>query len=374
MNREVLSIPERQSRTPQIELVSGIHCVTSRQYGEVHNRVLAGDTSVSYWNPAVGTRLRQINPSLVTVDSSPSISGGPNSHSRLWLPGNPSDISDHATMNVLFGDVLYKGFMFPDGDIRNLDTNSIEYRIFRDLGKFENSAVQECIAKAFGESGATVLGGLGLIHAALQDKSQPASLIKGVVGAGLLGLAVARSVPVLDTYSTNTNLSKKLQTLTHLTRPHVFKSKWLDGRTAILISKTLNAMDELKLGDKEKAAIVMGFPHMYEAKNLLQNTRKRQSTIHAYARDMADKVGRLVHSYKDDLFRDDRDEQYFLDFLMTYIAMGDIVEVSDLPKNTPTTYEDIAASRKTVKKYIGSEVAEVVKDIGDPYRLFEGIT
>lgn len=276
-------------------------------YKEVDKRFKEGDLSAHLWPKEVTQRLRQYQPHLVSLDSL-SLMDSPTQHWWKWLPGSPREMTGRDSVLILAGDPLYATSWYDVGTDQKLFSKEVR--------KSELAELYKLVALSFAEGITTPILGASLLGKAASeylkkrqvrsspglDKAQEISRrqflgtsAKAALGTGLLAVSAGRAAPVIQSYSTNSELTPLLNTLTELTRPVIARSGWwLDGRTAFDIAKTNDGMGLLKESDvipnDAKASLVFGFPHTFESGPLLRDKQYRANVMREFAKHMIETI------------------------------------------------------------------------------------
>lgn len=333
---------------------------------EVRERFLKGDLTVHMWNPEVAKRMREYQPDVLGLDSLPAgfEGGAVGGIWWPWLPAGPKEMNGKDRIYVVGGDVLHQSLLVEG-----------EHEGFReDLGKAGWGKVEEYAKVAGAEFfGTGLLALVGLVAQAKFDGrlGRRTFLGKGLkaIGAAALAVTLGRMAPLVHSYSSMAQFSEFLQQITEVTKFRVASSVWLDGRTALLIAKTEDAMNALSLPAGAKASVVMGFPHAYEASPLLADKEKRAQKMREYAleleRDLFPAIVRQGWVDSDD----QEDREYIRNVILGIMSLSDIYEVQDPGVDkTDKPFEVIQNSVKLIKHYKSPEVVEALVPLGDPLK------
>jgi hypothetical protein len=109
-------------------------------------------------------------------------------------------------------------------------------------------------------------------------------------------------------YSTNPYIRELSEHVADITKPFFNESSWfIDGRTGLLIAKTLDTIDELSLEKDTVATILMGAGHIRNANEFISDENKRNFAIRDYynhywgALDAVFKDAQLDLKYREEL-------------------------------------------------------------------------
>lgn len=349
----------------------GMHIFPPLYGQEVIDRFLAGDLSVHGWNPEVARRMRQYSPVLLGLDSAASYIENTATHapSWFWLPGSPKQMSDRKAMYIVNGDLLHSN-LAPPGDKDNPMLPRLKQLGYSTLGDYIEKAAQEATLTL-------AVGFLSMLTSIRIEKQMTrrsflrsaALTIPKTVAAITVGSSIGRFSPVFQSYSTNPDFEKAFQAVTSIIQPKFSESTWLNGRTALVIAKTKEAMEVLKIPEGAHASVVMGYPHAYEAEVLMTDKTSRMEAIKAYAKEMVISIMPILEEL--DWVENDDDRRYVTDLTTTFFIQCDISLVKEPDKQQ--VRDPVVFTNKLLKKVVrfqSKEVAQAVSSIGDPYRYF----
>lgn len=360
-----LVIVDGQGKHYPLHYENGVHSFTDQMYDEVGKRFSFGDLSAHNWNPEVAQRIRKYSPYVLGLDTlSPSVFGNEQQPSWTWLPGSPKEMTGRDSIYVVSGDFLH----FQSVDKRD--------KMYEELQKVGWDKVMDYGIKSGLEDLAIIATAIGSLAGSLKTKTSRRGFIsKGLLGISSLATAVTegRLAPVAQSYSSDSSLEQILQDITEITRPRLANSSWLDGRTALVVAKTVESMDILDLPDRAAASIVMGFPHGYKANTLLLNKNARQEMVLEYAKNLVEDIlpiaKRLgMQSQNED---DDEYEQFVKDVIASILVTSEIYEV----KEPEFIYESDGIPRfsfqsNRINRSISSEVKEALSKFGNAEKYF----
>lgn len=307
VNRETQRSPEPTEKH-QIHFEPGVHpfpfadkVLGHPTFEELLRQFKKGDLGAHAWNPEVSQRMRKYGPSVIGLDSvSGSQEDVPVRLFWLWLPGSPKEMTGRNEVYIVGGDLLHSQIIDPPRSTE--DTISNEW--YNELNKIGWGKVEEYA----GGLGTELIGGhialpisMLLVYRLLSSRNKSEESVKNpsrrlflkraVATAGGLSLAafLGRLAPLMQSYSPTPKTENVAQKITDITKPFT-RSTWLDGRTALVIAKTIEAMDKLGLPQGSQGSVVMGFPHGYEAGNLLADKKARMKAIRQYAQEFFDSI------------------------------------------------------------------------------------
>ena len=318
---------------------------------EVKQKFESGDLTAHKWNPQVAQRMKQYSPLVLGLDSVPGLAV-PDFRHWEWLPASPHDMSGRDSMYLIGGDLLHWQYM-DDPE-------------FYELGW---SKVADYVKKGSAE-GISNLIVASVSIAALryyQEKFSRRRFLKGglaALGAAAAGLFLGKSAPVIQSYSPSSSTEGLSQVVTDLTKPWFSESKWLDGRTALIIAKTLEAMEILDLPTGTQASVVLGYPHLYEAGRLLTNKEFRKKTIREFAQEFFEETKDLTTGDRADW---EKDEELMEELIRDYGGIDGWVKFSIFTSFASSTISQITQPQSLTVKNPASTVAGLFKEI----KIFE---
>ena len=240
-------------------------------FGEVTKSIDSGDLSKHCWNDEVGERLSSYGPQILAIDSLAPVAGkylvnGDYGYEDkrwvwTWMPDRPKNFNEKGEVLVIAGDTNYQGV----GE--QLKTNLKEFKDQDRLGNLSLSKDEKeanaFLGKAFAE-GAITASVAGLVTSALiaayeKQNERPGAengshkfsrrkflKVAGGGAAVALGIGGGRTAAAygsaLAPNSALQEISDKVLDLTQGT--DFFSKSWLNGRTALLISKTNAVMEQ----------------------------------------------------------------------------------------------------------------------------------
>ncbi|KKS04927.1 hypothetical protein A2W45_02220 [Candidatus Curtissbacteria bacterium RIFCSPHIGHO2_12_41_11] len=308
---------------------------------DVEEKFLSGDLSAHNWvaGSAIARRMREYSPQVLALDTvisdfDPDIVRGENekAHVWRWLPASPREMSGRESIYVVMGDPLYQGILR-----RQVGQES---QFADELARLENSAIEDYVLKLIREEAATYVSTAALISGAIvlaQLRSRRGSQGDGerrgmsrrkflalAGGIPLLLVGARLSTPMMASIAPFERMTDFFQGVMEVTRYRFSHSNWLDGRTAVLISKTEEAMNILKPPRDASASILMGYPHGYEAPELIRNSQRRAFVTRGYAKEMFVAIDEVVKKVEFDISKQEAHEA-----LIDYLSLMDILKVND---------------------------------------------
>lgn len=377
---------------------------------DLRKRFNTGDLTAHAWNPQIAQRMRQYQPYVIGLDSVTGAFKTPaNDASWIWLPGSPKEMTSREKVYIVGGDLLHFHLI----GFGSYSKNEIDWgkQLDEKGWKNVNDYATGILAVEFlGEHVALPLSMLLAFRLLsrkraeddkeIRNPSRRALLKKAVVGIGAFAILsfFGKLTPLIQSYSPTSISEKPTRIMTDTVKP-ITRSTWLEGRTALVISKTMEAMKRLDVPQGAHGSVVMGFPHDYEAGSFLTNKQARMDAIRKYAEVFFEHVYptipydiwreiALAESYRDDIPDDETDalkdfvndfkntkaeewkRQYIMDTLLPFFTATIIYTVKE-----PNSYQvdDPHNAVRDLLDYTdyfpGEEVTEAVSPLGDPQRF-----
>lgn len=314
---------------------------------------LKGDLNMSLWSSdALKARLTQIQPDALCIDgimpNSASLRGK-TYHNWPLLPLRPRDLNPNQQIKLIAGDFFSLEFAV---DTLLSNSDAAHYKLIADT---RINTVKLSDAADLGAFGLGTLL-LGVLSDKRNDRRaflRNVGKISGYLALGSLGTTLGLAAGRLSGHRLgdligNPELYQVFVEVTQLAEAKLFKDDtwYRDGRTALLISKSLEA----KQG---KTAVVMGPGHIFGSTDMLHNKDRRTSQIKTFF----DKMSSFLESIKAE-----NPELQHVDItsrFRDYLPRYDILEVTD-PGDTPihpTDLETLGYIKQT-----GSFISEEIKE------------
>lgn len=364
---------------PGIHFEPGIH-PAGRNAQEESDRIYArfqdGDPRAHIWNTKLLTRISRYQPRLLTIDSLVPAIGDLNRFGQqdnpeeklLWLllPGKPSEINNSGELFVIKGDFGYFGdFLasFPNSDMQGaLNKRHNQENIASSLKMrgefFVPSAIYTlyfCLKQAKDMRGQPLT-----LEDMKKSLFQPITRRQFLKNSGIIGTALILaasgygrlSIPYNMGESINESDKELMLKLVEAARPRIFKLDQVDFRTAILIEKTQDAIDQLKLERPTPASIILGASHGYEARSLMESYENRRETIKSYTRHLMD----ILDLVSKDFPNVDKDKARRS--LLDHISAFDVASITDPgdPPYSPSLPDVVARNVKPLGSFSSQRV------------------
>lgn len=297
---------------PTIEFEPGIHPIDDGDSLGMIKKTQGGDVSSHIWNGEVADRMSGYNPSIVAIDSlepSPSINGQLSTEYKaaLWslMPDRPSKLNGSDEIFVLAGDntygepdangpisstlrlwtaiaMVYAGYKISAGTYAALRARAPEpedpdmpFTWPYDQEREDNPIYDQKRE----EPDTTPV----LTH---QQMSRRQFL--GMAGAGVaMGVSLSAMLSASMPFGFARDIAAKVNDKTDDITPDRLLDPdgiypYIDGRTALLIAKTRDAIEQRGFGDS--ASIVMGATHLAKADDFMSNPGLRDEHIREHAK------------------------------------------------------------------------------------------
>lgn len=338
---------------------------------QIRNKFVAGDLTAHAWNPQIARRMRQYSPYVLGLDSV----NGLNAWSETpiawpWLPGSPKEMSGRDTIYVVGGDILHHQF------IPTKEANQAGWDKVADYTK--NILGVEAVG------GHILLPvSLMILLSRLEKRVSRRNFLRLGAGVGALSLAafLGKLMPLMQSYSPTPSTEDLSQIINKINKP-LTKSIWLEGRTALVISKTMDAMKELNLPQGANGSVVMGFPHAYEVGDLLTDKHARMEAIKKYAQEFFEDLYGQANKYfweyalKQGAIRSINDEEgkkaYFMDQVLSEFVATSVYAIKEPSFYHTDNPKQTVADLTEFTTWFGSpEVMEAVSPLGNPEKFVQ---
>lgn len=329
-------VPEKVGQGPFITFEGGYHGQNS--WLKTKDTLETGNLDIHTWNKAVGERISKYKPRLLAIDSLvPTFSNTENKDLSLigkqrvwtWLPSSPRKINDKGEVVVVLGDsqdfdaatelAKKMGISLPQETFTKIDNDLDTYikKVGEDLAR---------------DGTATVLSGLLLAVATASLSTVPKDQMTRrkflklgtavAVGSPFFPL-VRRGATLTATYSSNNDVGNIAEYVMGLVKPRFIKDAMANGRTAMLISKCMHAMNQGLVPSNSYGSVVMGNYHGFEARNYLFNKGERQKAMETYTEGVVSYLQQILQAFPQINSKEARAK------LKEYLSMGDMVVVTD---------------------------------------------
>lgn len=335
---------ERHSDHADVRVEQGIHeskLLGVDRYNGIR-KLERGDISGHYWNRAVLDRVRKYNPILLGSDSFKHIYQTefgfeliPFDKLSAWyfLPGSPREISGKDHVYSVAADY----FGVYSGDAQKYFKQSVINYGKEDFTEFVIGV-------------GMIAGGL---LAAKKLREQPAEkrvlsrrdfLKKVVVPSGifLASLPLVRWSSAFGVgFTSDRRMQDILTKIAEVSKHRFSSSTWVDGRTAMIIAKTIAASYLIPHDEPVKASVLLGFPHVFNSGKLLDSRELRQKKV----REFVEMIKDTIDLAEEGITRDDLDQDavdYFTPFTVVKIKepteknpdLGSLVDVHAVGRST----------------------------------------
>lgn len=245
------------------DLIPGI----AQKSEDVIKKFESGDLTAHAWNPEVAQRMKQYSPLIFGLDSVDPYPASSPDVFWPWLPGSPKEMNGQDSVYLVGGD-------HSDLEIGDAWGEVVKY-------------AQNTLGIEIPPHIILPIGVSYLLSKMPREKISRRTLLKAGLGLGGLSLAdmLAKFAPAAESYSTSSD--NPLKKIPQFVRP-VLKSNWLDGRTALVIAKTIDSMERLNLPKGTAGSIVFGWPHEYESFKFMGDKIARKDAIKKFAVELND--------------------------------------------------------------------------------------
>lgn len=364
-------IPQ-QKVYPGISFEPGNHLGLGKEMKLRIDRLARGDLTAHFWHNEIIQRVREKGAPLIALDGlvPPSVwedtlsewFNKPKFKTWLFLPDRPANLNNRKEITVIAGDI---GVNFSG----NLDTNigdaessysvgvlerMMNDRLMNEIGSSEYPNLNE--AGAFAIPPALLIMARAFHNMRLEERMTRRDFLK-LAGKGLgafTGAFIAReismNVPGYGAAYALTDEDKKMwQKVNTMFRSRFFTSDWLDMRSALLIGKTQDTIDYLRMPNSTKADIVMGSAHDEQSKELMQSEKQRETVIRRYTTQLLTTFEELLSQFPG---LNSQQVTQVRQNIKDIVARVDLIKVTD--PGGPDKIPDIKAFIETNVKLIGT--------------------
>lgn len=300
------------SSMSKIEFEPGIHPTDDGDSWSMIEKTQGGDVDSHLWNGEVADRIGEYNPSIIAIDSlepSPSINGQLSTEymAALWslMPDRPSKLNGTDEIFVLAGDNIYG-----EPDANGIVSSTL--RLWTAMGMVY--AGYKVSAGIYARLGARPPEpqepGMPFTRPYDQEREDnpiydqereepdttPVLTRKqitrrrflGMAGAGIaLGVSSSALLSASAPFGFARDIAAKINDKTDDITPDRLLDPdgiypYVDSRTALLIAKTKDAMEQRGFGDS--ASIIMGATHLAKADDIMNNPELRDEHIREHAK------------------------------------------------------------------------------------------
>lgn len=261
--------------------------------GDLSSGYLIGGSLVARRLAPMKARALVIDGVVPSLDSEQNRSLGAKARVIRWMPATPQELCGQNDIYVIAGDLSTWNF-YPKNAGEDGFADALAALGTRELADYAKKVAKE-EAVTFAACSALIYSLICVRSKSIplrMDRREFLRLSTGLT-AGALFTLLRISSPVAASFSPDMRLSLFLKKIMEVTKYRFSSSDWLEGRTAIAIAKAQDGGGILRLSPDESVAVIMGYPHYYEAPDLMKDQKKRVAAIRAYRDKMADMIGEL---------------------------------------------------------------------------------
>jgi hypothetical protein len=375
------SAQEKRSEAGSIHFEPGLHNSDRSELKKIYQDFAHGDLTAHIWHPEVSERIASYaytaSGLLLSIDglapyppSSHPVVAPQQEAINTWisLPARPNILNQTNKVYVLKGDNL--AYRLPQAILPKVEEpEQLRQQMdAEDQTQSDNASVmiQQSIIEettSIMTLGAVLWGASKL----LERKMSRRKFLGNMIAVGTAGL-VAGSIlryPLPDITASLPNEPTKdfLEVVDNFVRPRLTRSKFSDGRTALLLAKAEDAQNTFAHLSGIINTIVMGAGHGEIAPTYLQDKGERDKAIAAYTGELLD-VAKEVYGHYYHISSKDMPTQ-IIQALSNYLSEVDIVEVTDpggssFQPNIPQTIENYIVS---VNRFNSPQVIKAIAAI-----------
>lgn len=276
-----------------IHFEPGLHPLSYDAIRSGINKIHHGDMNAHAWDGAVAKRISDYKPSLLAIDSlepDDLVNNDLQSEDKIFvwydLPAQPSDLNDQGHITVLVGDTLY-------GEPNN---NTLTNKLALGAG-IGTAALGGAVIGSLLDRG--VYGwrryhrGYDYVTGDFDTTKADTVTRRQFLGAACCiatGLTFNLS-PTIAAGSPQRGISAAATEVATVSAPLQFErylpdEKYIDGRTALLIEKTGDALAQPDYLDAKIATVLMGDGHIFSARSLMASPALRARFIRRHTEAM----------------------------------------------------------------------------------------
>lgn len=335
-----------------------------------------GELDPHYWNEAIGSRLRRSEPQILAIDSlEPVVSLDLNrslTHSEqmsVWrhLPVRPSKLNQKGEVLVVCGDILYRTPKAA-GRILGFEADKQE-KLSNLLNKKDDSATSDLRTDIQMETGAPLIlslmlaigagASIGRLNNIEQKSISRRNILKGITGLGAAGAAsvlAGKGSIYGASLATNEKLANFFEKVADIAQPIFTSQTAVNGRTALLISKSIEAQNLGLTPDGTHGAVVLGNGHAYKSEELMKSKDKRVNAIASYYKDFTLFFHEVCEKFPE------IPEKDFMDYLARIFPSFDLISVTDSGEDKT---DDVKKFMDEHVKYAGTFMSSEVQEAID---------
>lgn len=394
-------VKQEKERPGSIHLEFGIHREKDPRPWYPGNdgyieRLNSGDNEFFFWE-GIKERLSSYSPDMLVIDSlipytttnflndypdyssmpkNPTTHLSPKTDAWYYLPARPRDINKNGEVLIVAGDVIPNRFEVPrsywgtilDEGLIQKERSSFEHSSNEEVSKIKRDYDSERVNRGVAFSALGLLAS-AIVQAPMLESKEPLNRRQALkkIGRYLGGISVgALSEGIVRNTATEIALRSPNEAIANIAEEIADLSKvvpdnsFIDGRTALLISKMIDAKGLGLLPESSEAAVIMGNDHIHNASKIMENREFRMKLIGEYYKDMriflqkaCDKLPNVDKRYVDD----------YLDTIFTYY---DILSVSDSGEEQVENINEFTNRNvKYVNSYSSNEIREAINLVKD---------
>ncbi len=293
-----LTETDPQQHLPEVHFEPGWHAMTQADYDKYLKASEHGNPNANEWNQAVTTRIHSYKPSIVAVDSLSSVGKKEEDYTLemkadVWrlLPDRPTRLNGTDEIFVLAGDNTYN-FNVKNGQWNDSLTAkmisilglTMAFTAADYTGKLADGYVQRWRQWQVAYDPTTG----SYDNEAASKVSRRQFFQYAGVSAAALALFGSPKIAAFSPWSSVTQVAETVDEATEFVRldRRLGERTYTDGRTALLIAKTFDALEQITDINRKVGTVVMGNGHIPFNDELLRDPAKRANFIHRHTASM----------------------------------------------------------------------------------------
>lgn len=342
----------------------------------LYNSYINGNPYAHVWHPGLVRRIQTTQPKIIALDGldfgtefSNNESQGPTttpaSPDQTWLllPTTPEKIN-HAERSIFVvnGDAEDIGDPFNYALLKYPDMQVLRTALNNKINTDSTTNLDSTSYAVLWTAGLIDLAiGASIAQRKIAKKDNIISRRSFLKGAAAVGTAVAagayfgaglNSASEAATATTEAGKNFWLD-IVDLVDPEIIKSKYEQMRTALLILKTKDAIDHLRLPRDVSSSVIMGSGHSFDAENFLDNDTAAQNTIRDYVDTINPIISAIINKYPQ------IKREFVVDKIKAFLSQSYVLEVKQPDQSafwTPRLPQAVAAVTSTVADFRSKRV------------------
>ncbi len=271
---------------------------------------LLGNLSAHHWNPEIGKRMADYQPKIIGIDSifnfafdrrQLSPEGSLYDKARTWalLPASPGKLNSQGEVLVVGGDIMYSNAYYP---LSQNTPDVLHSYLSHDLDQLTKNQMSDSKIRFTADNLISYFMLLGVSEAvsrAMSHKISRRNFLKGALDVAAATFVFSKTASFYGMiYSPNGPLEDILTSFINLTTGRILPDNWVNGRTALVTAKTIDAAKSGLVAPGSESAVVMGSAHSLRAEKYIDSPKARAEAIVKLARPMVSVMKDINRKYR----------------------------------------------------------------------------